>query len=232
MTGGPLQAVSNSPAGQLLGEQGRIRDFMKTMGRFFAGFTPVDETPTSFVQVLQSFANISSGFSNATQAYAMLEADKRIGKYGQTISDNVHFTEAMMKIAGFQSSTQRDRWALIESINKDKKKLTDDIKQDVKEIAKFYQNEFNAGISDPAQMQAVSGLVLSRYANDPAAQEIAWKEISLYLSDPKYQLLRQMMSHSGFADAKNMSDKIRMSNDFTPEQKEYLMNKYNSIGKD
>ena len=232
LTGGPMQAVANSPAGQLLGEQGRIRDFIRTMGRFFAGFTPVDETPTSFTQVLQSFANISSGFSNATQAYAMLEAEKRIGKYGQIISDNVHFTEAMMKIAGFQTSTQRDRWALIESINKDKKKLEADIKQDVKEIAKYYQNQFNSGIADPSQMQAVSGLVLSRYANDPVAQEIAWKEISIYLSDPKYQLLRQMMNHSGFVDAKNMSDKIRMSNDFTPEQKEFLLKKYSSIGKD
>lgn len=232
MTGGPLAALSNSPAGQLLGSQGRTMDAIRTLGRFFNGFDDARETPDKFVDTLSAFANISSGFSNATQAYMMLEAEKRIGKYGQAISDNVHFTEAMLKIAGFSTASQRDRWRLVMDVSKDTKKMTEDIQKDVKEVAKYYQTQMNQGVSSPEQMQAVSGMLLKRYSDNPKAQEIVWKEVSKLLADPEFGLFRQLMLHSGFTTPENMSDRIRMMTDMDPKQKEFLLEKYKTIGKE
>ena len=209
LTEGPIKAIAASPAAQLFGSEGRVRDALTTSARFFNGFDDQYETPASLADVAVKWASISSGFSAATNAYFMIEMGKKESKYGQELRDNVSYAEAMVSIVGFQEASSKERFEILDKVRKDRKRLEDDIKQDLKSVAKYYQDQYHLGVKDPQQLTAVTGLILKRYADDPQAYPIAKKYVSQLLADPETQLARIILETSGFKGASDFSARLK-----------------------
>ena len=227
LTDGPLKALANSPANQMFGEEGRVRTAMLTASRFFAGSVSSDyETPVTLTQVVTDFAKISSGFSNATKAYMMLELDKKLTAQGVTVKDNPTFIEAMSQIAGFQDITSKARFEFVERQSASNKSMEEDIKKDVKAIAKYYQDQYGMGISDPEQLTAMTGMIMRRYQGNAKASEIANKYIAQSLADPDSRLLSIILETSKFPNPKVFRERLKdiPMEDYKKQGFESLMN--------
>lgn len=210
LTDGPWKAFVTSPAAQLFGDEGRVRDAFITAGRFFAGISDDQyETPASIADVAVKFGQIYSGFSAATQAYFMLEMGKKESKYGSELRDNVHYAEAMAALIGINEASSKERFELIEKARKDYKKIEEDIKKDLKSIAKYYQDEYHLGVRDPKQLTALTGLIMKRYAEDPAAYAIANKYVAQLIADPDSQLIKIIMETSNFKGSTSFKERLR-----------------------
>lgn len=227
-TGGPEQAIANSPAGQLFGSGGRVQNALSSALRFFGVSEPIGETPDSFLRVLNETMKISSGWSNATKAYIALETGKRQDKYGRPVADSVHNAEAVMLAFGFNDAAQRDNWKLIEKSNKMTKSFKEDVLKDYKNILQYYQTELNSGVNSIDQITAVSAFVLKRYEGNEEAMDIIRKQLALDLVDPNSKLLYQIMKASGLPESEKLKDSIRMAN-IPDEQKKQVLERIDDI---
>lgn len=230
-TEGPVQAIVNSPAGQLFTkDNGRIPNAVASALRFFGVVEPIGETPDSFLKVMNEVMKISSGWSNATKAYIALETGKRQDNFGRPISDSVHSTEAVMLAFGFGNAAQRDLWKLIEQSNKVTKSFKEDVMKDYKTILQYYESELGKGVQDPEQLTAVTSFVLKRYQNNPEAAKIIREQLKLDLANPESKLLYQIMKSSGLPEGDKLKDSIRMSA-MPDDQKKLILDRIDDIAR-
>lgn len=230
-TEGPVQAIANSPAGQLFTkDNGRIPNAVASALRFFGAADPIGETPDSFLRTMNEVMKISSGWSNATKAYIALETGKRQDNYGRPVADSVHNTEAVMLAFGFGNAAQRDLWKVIEQSNKVTKSFKEDVMKDYKTILQYYETELGKGIQDPEQLTAVTSFVLKRYADNPEAVKIIREQLKFDLADPNSKLLYQIMKASGLPEGDKLKDSIRMSA-LPDDQKQLILDRIDDIAR-
>ena len=230
-TEGPVQAITNSPAGQLFTkDNGRIPTAVASALRFFGVVEPIGETPDSFLKVINEVMKISSGWSNATKAYIALETGKRQDNFGRPIADSVHNTEAVMLAFGFGNAAQRDLWKLLEQSNKITKSFKEDVMKDYKTILQYYESELGKGVQDPEQLTAVTSFVLKRYQGNPEALKIMREQLKLDLANPDSKLLYQIMKASGLPEGDKLKDSIRMSA-MPDDQKKLILDRIDDIAR-
>lgn len=191
---GMSQVILNSPSGQMfLQEGGRFQNAISQMAKFFSPWHPGERTNEEAIMVLNEVAKISSGWSNAMKARQQLALKKSMDKYGNVIDPEVNTTEAILQAFGYTTQDTRKLYETQKLALEGSKQYTDEVKQAYKDIKQYYQSKFDAGVTDPRQMQAVTGQILQAYADSPVALDIISKELSKDLAGKDQQLLYSML---------------------------------------
>lgn len=220
LTGGLSQVINNSPSGQMfLADGGRIQSAVAQMSKFFSPWSDVQRTPEEAAAVANEVMKISSGWNNAMKARQMLALGKSLDKYGNVIDPKVNSLEAVMQMFGFPTGHARDLYATQGVVAEGSKQYEDEVKQVYKEVKQYYQNAFNSGVTNPQQMQAITGQLLMAYKDSPQALEIIQKELNKDLAGKDIQLMYMMMKSVDLPEFNITADQIKRA-PISDEQKE------------
>ncbi len=194
LTGGLTQVLNNSPAGQMfLADGGRVQSAIKSMSRYFSPWTPGERTAEEAGAVANEIAKIASGWNNVMKSRQMFALGKSLDKYGNVIDPNVNSTEAVMQLFGFGTGHTKAMYETQMKAAEGTKQYNDEVLQVYKEVKQYYQNAFAAGITDPKQVQAVTGQLLMAYKDSPQAMQIIQQQLQKDLSGRDNQLMFMMM---------------------------------------
>jgi len=229
LTGGASQMIANSPTGQLFfKEGGRTREAIASVARFFGMQEDIDETPQEALAVINEVLKISSGWNNAVKAYLALETGKTYDKHGRLIDSKTHPVEAYMQAFGFPSANQRDLYQASQTAATKVKEHKDEVLSVYKGALRYYQTELERGNTDIKFITKVTSFALRKYKDDPVAQEIIYKQLSLDLQNKDTQLMSQIMKAINLPNATSMRDSIRQMS-VPEEQKQLLMQRIDDI---
>jgi hypothetical protein len=229
--GGFSKTLLNSPAGQLLKSDGRIQNAIKSMARMFGFQEPVEEDPDTFLQVVNEALSISSGWSNGMKAYLALKTGERYDKYGQLIDSNTHPVEAVFEAFGFSDASRRDMFLANKKATSLVKSHKEDVTKDVKNILDYVaKNIKDADNRKLETIQRTTAFALSRYRDDPVAQEIFREQLMFRLRDANEGLLYNLLKASGIPEGKEIKDSVRMSS-LSEEQKQLLIQRIEDVEK-
>lgn len=230
MEDGLTGVISNSPAYQLfISDESKTQKAIHNTLRFFSMQEQIEETPEQFMDVLREWANVSSGFSNGMKAYLAWKAGERFDKYGQSIDPETNKLEAVMEAFGFTDKSRAEMFAISKAVTKDLKAHREDVVKDVKFILDHINKRLEG--AEPREVETIrraSAFALSRYANDPEAQEIFYQTLNLYIRNPDDPLLMRVMRASDIPTGENLRDAIRLSN-LTEEQKQMLLKRIDDV---
>lgn len=229
LTGGASQMIANSPAGQLFfKEGGRTREAIASVARFFGMQEDIDETPQEALAVINEVLKISSGWNNAVKAHLALETGKTYDKHGRLIDSKTHPVEAYMQAFGFPSANQRDLYQASQTAATKTKEHKEEVLSVYKGALRYYQTELERGNTDVKFITKVTSFALRKYKDDPVAQEIIYKQLSLDLQNKDTQLMSQIMKAINLPNATSMRDSIRQM-PVPEEQKQLLMQRIDDI---
>lgn len=229
LTGGPSQLLMNSPGGQLFfKEGGSVRNAIASVARFFGMQEDIDETPQEALAVINEVLKISSGWNNAVKAHLALETGKTYDKHGRLIDSKTHPVEAYMQAFGFPSANQRDLYQASQTAATKTKEHKDEVLSVYKGALRYYQTELERGNTDVKFITKVTSFALRKYKDDPVAQDIIYKQLSLDLQNKDTQLMSQIMKAINLPNATSMRDSIRQM-PVPEEQKQLLMQRIDDI---
>lgn len=222
---GLLTTWSNSPAGQMFGDQGRVATAVRSVLRYVGVSEPMEETPEQFTAVLEEILSISSGFSNGMKTHLALKTGERYDKYGQQFDATTLPVEAVMEAFGFSDANRRDMFAVSRQIRKDTKAHRDETTRDVKILLDHLANRLKGGSQDQRQLEIIQrsmNLALSRYEGDPVAMDIFHQQLALRMRDPQDALAMSLLKAGGIPSIGNVKDQIRMA-PLDEEQKKKML---------
>lgn len=208
-TGGVEKLITNSPSGQMYSPDGRIGTAIKSTLRFFSLKRDLEETPEQFITVLNDFAKISSGYSNANKAYLMLEAGKSRDKQGRLIDQSATAVEAFAQVLGFGSASQKAMFEASMKSSETSKAYKDEVLQDYKATREHIAKTLETDNPDIESLQRTTAFALSRYGNSPIALKIIQDQLRIDLTDPTSKLLRNMMAAGGIPEASKLKDTFK-----------------------
>lgn len=144
--------LASNPSGQLLfGGNPRLTNFVMAAARF-TNLVDDYQEPTTFGQVANEFAKISSGWSNALKAAYALEYDRKYGTLGGTTNNSIPTPNAIAMAFGFGSMDEaRKRYVQDKTYNKSK-----DFEADVKEWYKGYKQHITTKYMNPNEAEYMS----------------------------------------------------------------------------
>ena len=228
-SGGPYQMLLNSPAGQLfLADGSRFKMAIGSMMNFMNPFDPTPRTPEQALSVLNEVAKISSGWNNLTRARQAYFHGKIMDKNGNVIDGNVNAIEAAGLVFGFGTSDTHKFYNTQRFTQEGSKEYRDEVLSVYKSAKLFMQVQFDRGIQDPKQMQAVINMALKPYADSPIAIDIIQKEWSKDLMGKDQQLLFSMMKSAGLPQYGLTVDAIKQSS-VSDEQKAQFIEQLNAF---
>ena len=191
---GMSQVLMNSPAGQMfLAEGGRFQNAVAMMGRYFSPWEPGERTNEEAIMVANEVAKISSGWANAEKMRTAMALQKSLDKKGNVIDPNVNNTEAVMMLFGFNTQDTRKYYEDQRTVREGTKKHQEMVLKKYNAAKQYMQTKFEAGITDPTQMQAVVGMMLMEFKDSPVAMGIINKELSKDLVGKDQQLYMYML---------------------------------------
>lgn len=210
LTGGPAQALANSPAGQLfMKDGGRVRTALSHLARYFGVIDEMDEDPETALQVAKEVAKVLSGVHNLTKAQMILDTGKTWNASGKVTAEGLGVTEAVAQVFGFATSTPRDMYESIHENNKDLKKHKERVTQDIKAIMAYYTSALSTDNANPEWITKVSSKVLKVYEHDPVAQDIINSEIEKQLKDKDSTLVDLMIKRLDIPSPGATRDRIK-----------------------
>lgn len=208
-SGGWHDVLMNSPAGQFFLKDGsRFQNAVKAMGRYFGVVEDIDESPDTFLSVMNEVAKMSSGYSNALKAGLLLEAEKRLDQYGNVIDKKVNHVEAWAQLLGFTTGDTRDLYALSKEWNADTKKHREEVLKVYEDVKRYYAEKLEVESTDVEFMTKVTGRLIKRFEHDPAAMRIIASKWSEDLAGKDSNLLKTFMKRSGIPDLGGLRDQV------------------------
>lgn len=209
--GGLHDLLLNSPSGQLFFKDGsRIQKAMQSVGRYFGVVEDIDETPETFIDVMNEVAKISSGYNNWVKAQIMLDAKKKHDQYGAVIDKNTSNVEAWAQALGFGTADTREFYNAVKKIGKENKAYRDDVLQVYNEIKRYYYDKLQSDNYDPVFVTKVTGRILKTFENDPAALEIIYGQLAKDMQGKDAELIAMILRRSGIPEVGNLKDKVKM----------------------
>lgn len=230
MTEGAFGVITNSPAGALFLKEGsRTQTTIQSVGRFFGVVKDDYKDPQEALSVINDVLSISSGWNNAVKAHIALETGKIYDKYGNVIDNKAHPVEAYLTALGFPSANQRDMYQAIHAASTKTKDFKQEVEQVMDDVARYYQRELSNGNTDIEYITKVSSFVLSKYENNPEAQQIAgdWMNKNLF-QNKEQQLIYLMMKAAGIPDGSSLKDNIR-SMPVSDDQKQLMLQRVDDV---
>lgn len=228
-SGGISQMITNSPSGQLFGKDGRVRNAISAMGRYFGVVDDIDESPETFTEVMSEVLKISSGWNNGVKARILLDAQKKMDKYGNLIDKDVNNIEAYAQALGFTTGDTRDLYKFTMDMSKDVKKHSEDTLQVYNDIKRYYSQRLEVEATDPVFITKVTGRVMQVFKDDPVALAIIQHQWSLDMVGKDESLLRLFMKRSGIPDIKNLKDQVMSNGSISDEQKQLMIQRIDDV---
>ena len=220
MSGGVEQLVLASPAANLLFKDGSKLDVaLSTLARWTgASAEPFAEDPTTIMEVAKSVADISSGFSNAFKAHALLETRKRLNAQGVTVNDDVTYTEALMQMFGFGDLETKELYALQQKVYKDDKAVEDDFRKLFKEHRTILYQKLGKSATDNEALLRMNQFIYSLMAVNPKMAGIIQSELRKDYMGKDQALVQQILASSGFVSP----DDIRRMPGLSEEERKQI----------
>jgi len=223
------QVVLNSPAGQLfLAEGGRFQNAVSQMTKFMSPWEPGTRTQEEALMVVNEIAKISSGWNNAMKMKQALALKKSLDKNGVLIDPTVNNAEAVMQLFGFATGDTRKMYESQRIVIEGTKKHRDEVMEAYKAAKQYHQSKFEAGITNPAQQQAVIGQMLMMYKDDPTALGIINKEWSKDSMGKDQMLFMGMIKNIGLPEFSMTVDQIKQA-PISADQKEILIQRLSDV---
>lgn len=133
--------LASSPSGQLFfGNNPRITNAFKTAASYF-NLRPDNGDMVEASTVFESFARISSGYSNAGKARMAWEYGLKRNSQGGVVDENVSSAEAVAQAFGFGSMDESRTYLTGDMLYEKSKKFDDDFKLWFNEIRRNLVNE-------------------------------------------------------------------------------------------
>lgn len=166
----PYDALAATPSGQLVfGSSPRITDALRKASRYFHHVDDITD-PEEFLKVVDGFARVSSGYSNAFKAKYMWDKRQKLNSMGGVTVEHVGRLEAIFAAAGFNTMEEKLKPELSQRLYE----LSTDFRSDIEENYKLTKRLLeDDGISnqDPEFIQRVVTEMYS-VVDNPAAMEI------------------------------------------------------------
>lgn len=221
--GGLHDLFFNSPSGQLFFKDGsRFEMAMKSMGRYFGMVEDDDEDPETFISVMNEVAKISSGYNNALKAKLLLDAERRLDQYGNTVDKSVNHVEAWAQVFGFGTADTRDLYRMTVEMSKDTKAHREDVIKVYEDVKRYYAEKLAVDNNDPKFVTKVTGRMLRMFKDDPAALSIIQQQMSKDLAGKDNDLLLLFMRRSGIPDLGGLKDQVNQM-PVSDEQKQQML---------
>lgn len=206
------EALANTPSGQLIfGSSPRITDAIRKASRYFHHQDNITD-PKEFLKVVDGFARISSGYSNAFKAQYMWEKRQKMNSMGGITVEDAGKLEAIFAAAGFNTMEERLR----PELSKDLYEMSEDFRKDVEENYKLTKRLLeDDGISnkDPEFIQRVVTEMQS-VAGGPAMMEILNELIKKDMKRGDGQLFSRIIEATNLPDP----ERIRKSFNGIPDE--------------
>lgn len=220
--GGIEQIILSSPAGQLVAKHdSRVQKALRSMSRYFIGFEDENEDKETLLDVLDSVASISSGWSNWQKAKIMLDAQHSLDKKGVPVDEQTTTLEAMAQIFGFGTEDTRDYYKLSMSMSKDKKKYREEVLRTYNDMLQFYADKDRTSTQSEEVRQKVSGRLFKIYEDQPEAKKIIQDQIKVDFQGKINGLVRQLMERNGIQGYGATDDMLKLA-PIDEEQKKLL----------
>ena len=157
--------ISSTPGGQLIfGNNPRLTNFAKVGAKYF-NLTDDYTDPTTFSQVANEFAKLSSGYSNMFKASYALKYKQKINTMGGITDPNVSTAEAIAQAFGFGTMDEAQSFYVRDKTYKKSKAFEEDVK---KWYADYKKHLVRQGITpqETAGVQKVYTEAWRHFGND------------------------------------------------------------------
>lgn len=216
---------ADTASGSLITGSGRVSNFAKAVVSWLIPGEVADINETK--QVGLTFLQMFSGLSNYMKAQHIIDTGRITTSTGQVVDEDVSYTEAMLKAAGFQTldevhywAAQKVKWELDGGIQRDIETLVDDL------FTKYVREG-----EDPAAMEQYTSVLrqAAKQFNNNTDYLERVKDYMQFKFRQNPNALYRLMLNSGIYKPEDVVRVINNSG-FTQEQRENLMEMYKIAG--
>lgn len=208
--GGMMQAIVNSPSGQLfIKDGGRLPNAVGAAARYFGLKDSPDDTTETGLAVLKETAKIFSGASNLFKAQMILETGKLWDKSGLLIEDGLTNYEAVAQMFGIPTKKPRELFEVTDKWRSEEKKHRDTVLSDYKLMKRYLTEQLDDDNTNPEWAIRISEMVMKAYANDPVGQRIILSEFAKDMEGRDNALNRAIMKRMQLPTIGSLRDDIR-----------------------
>lgn len=210
---GGISKVIDSSAGSKIfgvGMDSRLGVALNMSTQFFKDFYENPDKPVEVLDVLDSWARISSGWNNLQKARMQWALGVAKDKYGMTTDSEVHKAEAVAQFFGFGSEDTRSYYQTLDSLRKSNKAIVDLAKDDVNKLLQLTQIQTNGSITAAESLRMHSKMMMStgRFIS-PTQRALYIKEVSDRLvNTPENAIMKEIVKSMGFPDNNQVLDTI------------------------
>jgi len=221
--------VSSTPSGQLLfGNNPRLTNFAKVAASYF-NLTDDYQNPTSFSEVAQEFAKLSSGYSNAFKAAYAMKYQQKINTMGGITDPQVASAEAMAQIFGFPTMDETQRFYVNDKSYKASKAYEDDVK---KWYADYKKHLVRQGIT-PQESMGITRVYTEAWRHwgndDFRAKEIVNQLLRQDVLNGDARMYQSVVRMTGMQDASETKALIKAMPNLNEEKRKQLMDSVDFI---
>ena len=204
--------LTESPSGQLFfGGNPRVTNAFKTAARYF-GLIDDYVDPTEFGTVAKSFAQLSSGMSNAFKAAYALEYGKKINSTGGVVDKSVTTAEAIAQAFGFGTLDEAYSYKVKDTLYGDSKHLETDVATWYRGLKQHLTRKdiTNSERDFSLRVQSEAWRVFSK-VNDMKARDEVFKLLRNDLKAGDVKLINNIFKHMNWGtegDLKKMIEEV------------------------
>lgn len=215
--------VAATPSGQLLfGNNPRLTNFVKTAARYVNLVDDYND-PTTFGQVAQEFAKMSSGYSNAFKAAYALEYNKKYNSLGGNPNEVVATPNAIALALGFQSIEDAQNRYVRNAVYNKSKDFEDDVKKQYKEMKAHIMAKHN-GVGGSEFAVKMTSEAWRVFGNDNfKARQIFNQELKKDLSNKDAWLHLQILRDGNMMSRGDLNEMARSLKFDSDEQRKAYM---------
>lgn len=211
--GGLSKAMDTAAGGKVwgLGMDSRMGVALNMSAEFFKDFYEHPDEPTRLIDVLDSWARISSGWTNFEKARMQYALGVAKDKYGNITDSHVGKYEAVAQAFGFGSQDTRDYYKTLMDLNKSMKAVKDQAKKDVDRILQLSQVRTN-GMDNTAESIRMHTKLMQlglRGLDAPQKAEYIKMVTDRLVDTPENQVMKSIVKSLGFPDSTQIVDQIR-----------------------
>lgn len=215
------QIIAESPSGQLMfGNNPRMTNAFKTAARYMNLIDDYSD-PTEFSDVAHSFAQLSSGYSNAFKAAYALKYGEKINSLGSITDYNVNTPEAIAALFGFETLDEANNRKVKQSLYDNSTALKDDVTQWHKDF-KMHLNRKGITPKDYEYTVKMFSEAWRVWGNDnQRARDILKRLIEKDISNGEDVMFKSLMNSKDFMSLEDTKALIKESG--LPEEKQKVL---------
>lgn len=221
--GGISKTIDSTAGSKIfgLGMNSRMGVALNMTGQFFKDFHESPDNPTDVVDVLDSWARMSSGWTNFQKARMQWALGVAKDKYGNTTDSTVNKAEAVGQFFGFGTEDTRNYYGVLDGLRKSNKAVVQAAKDDVNKFIQLSEVRTNGSSDNITSLRMHSKMMMAttRFIS-PLQRDLYIKEVSdRLMSTPESTMWKEISKSMGYPDNNQIIDNIRRAPGLTQEQK-------------